>query len=427
MTEYNIRLNPNCAAAVHTGLKFKSGDKGIKFVIALDELDVSGATAKIVFLRSNGTSVESDITGTNGVFTYKTLGNEFAIPGKTVADIKFYATDERVSTASFIFEVSADTMDGLGAGTGGYSDRLEQLVSEAEKVEAEMKKSLQEFKEQYGEEGALNPRGDWNADATYVLRDIVYHAECMWIALSKNKGEEPSKEKTSVWMLAATGSGVSFGELEKIINGTTQVGDSKKLNGLEASEFVQTMGNAGIRFRMVYGDHNYLSTIDSSIEPVPAVANFAHIFATNSEGVIVSALSIGIDYTTNIYEYSSTSKRWEQIGKSADFANYFSVNGGTVRNHTPAPFNIDNLNAGEILSLIGYYAEGAQLGLLGFHGTNNPVFYSTAGTINLLHHDGNSAKVILDDSAPTDNTALWIDTVNKKVKAHIDGAWTVVA
>ena len=81
MTEYNIRLNPNCASVVHTGLKFKTGDKGITFKIAVEELDVTGTTARIVFLRANGTSVESNIAGTDGVYTYKTLGNEFAVPG----------------------------------------------------------------------------------------------------------------------------------------------------------------------------------------------------------------------------------------------------------------------------------------------------------------------------------------------------------
>ena len=249
MTEYNIRLNPNCASPVHTGLKFKSGDKGISFVIAVDELDTAGTTAKIVFLRANGTSVERNITETNGVFTYKTLGNEFAVPGKTVADVKFYTGTDRVSTASFVFEVSADTMDGLGAGAGGYSDRLEQLVSEAESageqaiaeaeaataqakaeleaaetdmqearaeleqlaeeieaaesnmkaVEAEMSNVLQEFKEQYGEVGALNPRGDWNSSTTYQIRDVVYYGGFSWTALATNKGVTPSEANKATW------------------------------------------------------------------------------------------------------------------------------------------------------------------------------------------------------------------------------------
>lgn len=92
------------------------------------------------------------------------------------------------------------------------------------------------------------------------------------------------------------------------------------------------------------------------------------------------------------------------VGKHA-----LPISGGTVRNHTPAPFNIDNLNAGEILSLIGYYANGAQLGLIGFYGANNPVFYSTAGAISSLHHDGNSNKIVFteDDTTAPASDALW--------------------
>lgn len=213
MTEYNIRLNPNCASVVHTGLKFKAGDKGIIFKIAVDEMDTTGTTAKIVFQRSNGTSVESDITGTDGTYTYKTLGNEFAVPGKTVADVKFYASGNRESTASFVFEVCGDTMNGLGAGTAGYSDRLEQLVAEAEAAEAknikaqeeletteeEMAAVLQKFKEQYGAVGALNPRGNWNGSVSYAIRDLVYYEGFTWVCLVANKGVAPTTD-SGAWI-----------------------------------------------------------------------------------------------------------------------------------------------------------------------------------------------------------------------------------
>lgn len=43
-----------------------------------------------------------------------------------------------------------------------------------------------------------------------------------------------------------------------------------------------------------------------------------------------------------------------------------------------------------------------------------------------IHHDGNSAKVIQSTSAPSDTTAVWVDTANKVTKVYIDGAWTAV-
>lgn len=138
MKEINVRLNANRAKAVHTGVKIASGDKGIVFKLAVDELDTAGTTAKIVFKRSNGTSVEAGIAATDGVYSYKTLGNEFAVVGQVVADVKFYKDDERISTCTFVFDVTADTMDGLGAGVAGYSDTLERLKKEMEKTEGEM-------------------------------------------------------------------------------------------------------------------------------------------------------------------------------------------------------------------------------------------------------------------------------------------------
>ena len=226
MTEYNIRLNPNCAAAVRTGLKFKAGDKGITFKIAVDELDTTGTTAKIVFQRANGTSVESDITGTDGVYTYKTLGNEFAVPGKTVADVKFYAADARVSTASFVFEVSGDTMDGLGAGAGGYSDRLEQLATEAEdamknaeNVSKELENLLTVYQNKFGEVGVLNPKGTYNSATTYEAFDLVYYGGVSWLCLQRCTGVTPAEG--AYWQLFASADG----------------GNAAKLGGKGASEY----------------------------------------------------------------------------------------------------------------------------------------------------------------------------------------------
>ena len=48
-------------------------------------------------------------------------------------------------------------------------------------------------------------------------------------------------------------------------------------------------------------------------------------------------------------------------------------------------------------------------------------------TVYHVLHTGNSQKVVTSASAPSDTSALWVDTTNKKVKAYIDGAWTAMA
>lgn len=58
--------------------------------------------------------------------------------------------------------------------------------------------------------------------------------------------------------------------------------------------------------------------------------------------------------------------------------------------------------------LIGFYGTGGQLGNLGFNGVGNPCYAENNGTVRTLHHDGNSAKVHIGTSAPSDTSALWV-------------------
>lgn len=130
-----IRLNANAMTPVKTNRGFKQGDKGIVFSIT-PEWDVSEATsASIVFLRANHTSVESILPVPNAgdPWLYTILGSEFAVPGKVVADVKFYNGDsERISTASFIFDVITDTEDGFGGSAEPWSGTLDLQVQDAE-------------------------------------------------------------------------------------------------------------------------------------------------------------------------------------------------------------------------------------------------------------------------------------------------------
>lgn len=52
-----------------------------------------------------------------------------------------------------------------------------------------------------------------------------------------------------------------------------------------------------------------------------------------------------------------------------------------------------------------------------------------AGTLTTykVFHAGNSSAIIKSETAPSDTTAVWVDTKNKKTKVYIDGAWTVMA
>ena len=54
------------------------------------------------------------------------------------------------------------------------------------------------------------------------------------------------------------------------------------------------------------------------------------------------------------------------------------------------------------LASIAYKGNGSLLGELGFDGANMPAFYDTSGTAKKLHHDGNSAKVLVQSTPLTE-------------------------
>lgn len=76
---------------------------------------------------------------------------------------------------------------------------------------------------------------------------------------------------------------------------------------------------------------------------------------------------------------------------------------------------------------ITFTGSSGGLGKLGFRKLGVPAYMNGDGVSFPLLHTGNSAKVAIQETAPTDTTALWVDTANKVTKAYIDGAWTVIA
>lgn len=179
---YTINLNPNITTPVKTGYTFKSGDKGITFNLVVQEMDPTGTSAKIAFHRANGTSVEASLTGGGPNYSYTILGNEFAVPGVVVADVKFYqSTTQRVSTASFIFNVIGDTLDGLGGGTAGYSDELETLRA-----------TMEGYIEAFGELSPMKPRGAYSSSTQYYPGDCVTLNSASWLCIQPCKNVTPN-------------------------------------------------------------------------------------------------------------------------------------------------------------------------------------------------------------------------------------------
>lgn len=152
---YHVQLSMNQSATVRTGLVFKQGDFGFDIAIEIKDFDNTGTTPQIVFRKSQGAVESTDITVVNNTYTYTIKGNELDVPGVGICDIKLKnTTTQRISTASFEFEVIADTLDGLNEHANSYSDTIGQIW-----------KTLQDYSE-VSEAWAVGSRGGVPVDSS---------------------------------------------------------------------------------------------------------------------------------------------------------------------------------------------------------------------------------------------------------------------
>lgn len=197
ISDYYVNLHFNQAIAQRTGYAFKIGDKGCTFHFHCEDLDPSGMYPHIVFNHPNNTCVEGVPTGSGRDYAYTIQGNEFAVIGKTVVDLKFYdALDatQRISTASFIIEILPDTYTDFEEASSSYADSLERAREEIDAAILELQgaehdleeaetdlgnmseqfaDTLQDYIDAFGNTGPINPRGDYDNDTPYVPRDAV--------------------------------------------------------------------------------------------------------------------------------------------------------------------------------------------------------------------------------------------------------------
>lgn len=185
ISDYYVNLHFNQAIAQRTGYAFKIGDKGCTFHFHCEDLDPSGMLPHIVFNHPNNTCVEGVPTGSGRDYAYTIQGNEFAVIGKTVVDLKFYdALDatQRISTASFIIEILPDTYTDFLAPSSPYADSLETAKEELEDAEQDLTdmdalfaQTLQDYIDAFGNTAPINPRGAYDPNELYKPRDAVYY------------------------------------------------------------------------------------------------------------------------------------------------------------------------------------------------------------------------------------------------------------
>jgi len=148
--DFNVSVSMNQAAPVKTGVVLKQGDFGFDLKITVQDFIVTGTTPQIVFRKAMGAVESTDVTASGNVYTYTFKGTELDTPGKVFCDLKLKnSTTQRISTASFQFEVVADTLDGLTEESSSYSDTIAQIVDGFDdKVDA-VKETLNQFDNAY--------------------------------------------------------------------------------------------------------------------------------------------------------------------------------------------------------------------------------------------------------------------------------------
>lgn len=127
--KYQVKVSMKQAAIVETGIVLKQGDFGMQIEIEVLDFDATGTTPQIVFRKAMGAVESTTITVSGNKYTYTFKGTELDTPGKCFCDLKLKnSTTQRISTASFMFKVVADTLDGIAEESSSYSDTIAQIV-----------------------------------------------------------------------------------------------------------------------------------------------------------------------------------------------------------------------------------------------------------------------------------------------------------
>lgn len=170
---YNVTVNPNKSKVVDTGYTFSQGDFGFQLAITVEELDTTGTTCKIAFRKPSGSVEATGLTASGNTYTYTIRGTELDTPGPVVADLKFInSTTQRISTASFIFHVTADTLNGAADTAHSYSDTIQQLVDDLDGSVVKYS-DAQTLTDAEKEQARTNIGAESIADANQIKQDLT--------------------------------------------------------------------------------------------------------------------------------------------------------------------------------------------------------------------------------------------------------------
>ncbi len=179
-----------------------------------------------------------------------------------------------------------------------------------------------------------------------------------------------------------------------ITNGTTKVGNAKTLDGHEAEYFFPKEGGR------IRANSNEPLEIENTRSPYRGYITF---FGTSGKSG-----SLGFSSKDEPTYVDSAGIKAYELLHTGNMANHvLPKSGGKLSTSVSSPLTLESTTTDS--TNIVFNGASGTLGHIGFVGANTPaVWNSDSVTWYNLLHTGNSAKVVVSQTAPSDTTALWV-------------------
>ena len=257
---------------------------------------------------------------------------------------------------------------------------------------------------------AIVPKGEYSNVVTYDKLDLVMYNNDAYIAKKASTGIEPTNDE--YWMLILNN--VVAENLEKIIDGTTPVGNALKLGGKGASEYALAeqiknnslwtaltsgfdLNNALGKYRADYGGITgtllNLPPTSLSASRCEIVVDWTPADAKNLYGIQTAIMTV--DSTMEVWKRkknNATWSEWKQTATTADLANYLPLSGGTLTSsHSNMVLNIISaLTTGAYIR----FSDGNNVAcFLGVNREGKPAYSNGNAEYDILH-TGNRIELI---------------------------------
>ncbi|MBR6538114.1 MAG: hypothetical protein IKT67_13035 [Lachnospiraceae bacterium] len=212
--------------------------------------------------------------------------------------------------------------------------------------------------------------------------------------------------------------------INNIISGANQVGNAKTLDGHGAEYFapLTSIGflqkrsewngawtkieQAAVGLYVLFAENAIVTDLPPNATKDPTTAHHLLVMTYgNQNSYIFTEPSTRKVWFGAVYGSGIT---WNEIVFEVNLANYLPLYGGGTLS-APLEVILSLMAVASTNSYLQFKGKDGVIGHLGFAGLDNPVFLNATNTAmhNLLH-TGNSSKVVISQTAPSDTSALWV-------------------